>query len=355
MKKKIHYITLILLIAFHLINILFWFNMGSWPTGKDWYWHMHNTFKMLSNLNNEFSFENLTFIDITYPPMYYWSGILLIKVFSLNNALFLNAALYFIILILSMYALGTYISNRNTGILLAVIVSFFPAIYKSSIHYNLALPVAALTTLCAYLLLRSEQFANRKFTILAGIALGGCVILRELSILFLIGPIMLCLWSLKQNRKINIFIFLTLVTLISTCVHDWPLKALNLITRLSIAGKIQEASIFSWSHMIFYIKAIPGQIGWVNTVLCVLGLYQYRKLTADHRKLLFAWFLIPLIALTFIRLKHTEYTLSYLPVLGVSIALFLNEISKKTSARVITVLLISASMCQYFLTFGLSE
>ncbi|MFH1459211.1 MAG: glycosyltransferase family 39 protein [Candidatus Omnitrophota bacterium] len=349
---------MILLISLHLINIIFWFKAGAWPVGKDWYWHMHNTFKMMHALNQNFSFKNLVFIDTAYAPLYYWTGIILVKIFSANNALFFNSAIFFTILLSAIYGLGKKLSDKQTGVLAAIICSFFAIIYTKSIQYNFNIAITALVSVCAYLLLLTNNFQNFKFSVFAGISFGLALLIRQSAIIFLFGPIFTTILTCKadnqlqnKNKFFNIFVFIFLSIFIAAIFYHCPQTLSSIMERTQHIAKVQEENIFSLSHLFFYIKILPFQIGWLNCFLFIMSIYSLRNISPAKRLFLLSWLVIPFIILTFIRVKEFEFSMPYLPVFALCLAVFYNEISKKTTGKFLVILMIIISMCKYFISF----
>ncbi len=363
MHKQKYTMGLLALIAFHLLNIFFWLNLKGWPVGKDWYLHLNNTFRMMSNLAGEFSLRNLTFVDIGYPPFYYWIAMLLVKLsFGINRCAFLTSAVFLVVLLLSTYGVGKKLRNKQTGFLAAVICSFFPIIYSTAIEFNFDLAATAMVGLIVYTLLASDGFRKRHYAFFLGLSLGLGLLIRQFIFLFVIGPILAVLCKslgpqnkgsrfLYRQKATNIIIFI-LVSFCTAFIFYHNLGVFkSAIGRMNITGEVASVNIFSWPHLTFYVRALPQQIGLLGTVFFAGGLCRLLNARNQERLILMSWIIIPFFVLTFIFLKFTHYTTANLPAIALIIAIGIDKIKKETLKTGTTMLLIVIMMCQYFKGF----
>ena len=202
MKRNLCIIVLFLLIIFHVLNIMAWFNQDMWPTGKDWHMHLDHAFKLIGNIENGFTWSDLIFVNTSHPSFFYATGMFLRKVcLNSNRSIFLTPALFFFVLIFSVYGLGKKLFNKKAGLAAAVICSFSPVIYKSSIQFHVDLAAAAMVSLVNYLIIDSEGFKHRGKAFLIGVILGLAFLTRQFVVLFVIGPFLITLFANLEQKN----------------------------------------------------------------------------------------------------------------------------------------------------------
>lgn len=363
MKKHIYEIALILVIIFHILNILVWFNRNVWPVGRDWSFHLNGTFLMMKNLNNEFSLQNLLYIDYAHPPFYYWVAMILYKIcFNSYKCMFLTSALFFVLLLFSIYGIGKQLKNKEIALLSVILCSFNPLLYRNSVIFNQDLAAVAMTSLIIYTLLASDSFNKRNFSIFAGISFGLGFLTKDFIILFVAGPLLLCIYTtlktvdknsniLSQGRIKNLLIFITIAFFIMFIYYHKVIFFKYLAKRVNELGAVKSSNIFSWEHLGFYMKTLPYQIGILETIIILLNIRQVFKIKQYENLFLFSWYIIPLLILSLAPAKWTVYAMSYIPALILIIAITLCNLKWQNLKNGLIISLVIFNMCKYFKKF----
>jgi 4-amino-4-deoxy-L-arabinose transferase-like glycosyltransferase len=81
-------------------------------------------------------------------------------------------SLFIVILVLSVYAIGRHLFDSPTGLLAALLLAGYPALGVISRRYLPYFAAVAMTTLGAYLVLRTEDFRNSRYAIGFGVVTG---------------------------------------------------------------------------------------------------------------------------------------------------------------------------------------
>jgi len=95
--------------------------------------------------------------------------------------------IYYAILVWSVYRIGTVCQSRGTGLLAAVLVSFFPDIYGVSTKWTPDFPCIAFVALSLCFLIQSDFFRSRKYSLLFGFSAGLGIPFRFQVVIFVIG------------------------------------------------------------------------------------------------------------------------------------------------------------------------
>jgi len=255
----------------------------------------------------------------------------------------LSNMLYFIILIFSVYYLGTKIRGPATGFLSAFLISMYPAAFAVSRGYGHDFPLMAFVSLCICTLIYSECFSKRMLSILSGISLGLGMLIKPQMLFFVIGPLIIVLVqaSLGRKRKIgiskvnillNIALFLTAVFAISAFwwwgninkIYDTFLKHFfepSCIGNTLSFSQLQTLVLNNvprglFSKTFFYLNAIIEYTGIPFFLLFVLGLaYFFKKITFE-KTIILSWFFISYIIFTLISNKYAKYFFPAFPAIA---------------------------------------
>lgn len=97
------------------------------------------------------------------------------------------------LLLVSLYLLGTRLVDRRTGLMAAFLAAVSPSTIELSRQYLLEMPLTALTTLAVFLLVSTQRFTDKRWSIAAGVAVGVAALAKQTFFVFLLGPV---LWLL---------------------------------------------------------------------------------------------------------------------------------------------------------------
>jgi 4-amino-4-deoxy-L-arabinose transferase-like glycosyltransferase len=98
--------------------------------------------------------------------------------------------LFTTLLLIGIYGLGAQLLDRRTGLLAAWLLAVCPATVEVSRQYLLELPLTATSVAAVWLLLATDRFTNRPYSIAAGLAMGLAALAKQTFLLFLIGPLL---------------------------------------------------------------------------------------------------------------------------------------------------------------------
>jgi 4-amino-4-deoxy-L-arabinose transferase-like glycosyltransferase len=143
-----------------------------------------------------------------YPPFVYWVTSFFYWLFGKGEDVAVYSNLLFLgILIFSTYGIAKYFWGRKTGTLSALVVSIMPVLLSQSREYQLDFPLTAMVTLSLYLLLKTQTFKNRLYSILFGISFAFGFLTKWTFPVFLIIPVLYFLIRLIfeniKTKKLN--------------------------------------------------------------------------------------------------------------------------------------------------------
>lgn len=249
----------------------------------------------------------------------------------LSNLVFIGVLLF------STYALGATLFDRNIGLLSAVFVATFPIILQHSVVYMLDLPLTALVALGIWLVVKTENFSNRLFSLLAGVCFGLGMLTKWTFLFFALGP--LCYAGLKAVRRKdsqprgeasagqamkNILLFIVAAVLTFGPYYFPILGALIRETLHFSSSALAQGpkDLFSLASFAFYpIKLWQAMISPLSLLLFVLGVIGLAISSERNKIFLLIWLAVPYLIFTvLIENKHARYMMPWLPAIALTMA-----------------------------------
>jgi len=176
MIKKFHLIIVLGLVVFHIISNFFWLRLNQEPLFDDDARHLLNGLTCIDIIRTPSAhvFKNLLGqFDRDYPPVFSLASGAMSMFFGRTTvALKMSNAIFWAILLFSLYGLGKKIAGENAALLAVFITSMYPAVFGFSRAHLLEFSLIAMVTLSVCLLLYSENFTRKKISILFGLSLG---------------------------------------------------------------------------------------------------------------------------------------------------------------------------------------
>jgi len=353
-KKYIDYIPLLVLFIFHSILDIWFILKDTRPPAWDQSAHLILTQAYLRGYNIQTTSNY-------YPPGFHLSALPFYGLFGQTyDAGCLVNILYLSILIFSVYGIGKTLFNREVGLYSALIISFIPMLVSLRRDFLIDFGLVSAISLAIYLLLKTKNFNNLKYSLAFGAGLGFMVLVKWIAIFFVFAPLCCVLWQcikepkycaycgrlLNSAKKIirNGFLlfcserhkqkFLNEGRFILTNMHNfifsilifvvvagfWYLPNFAVFRRLIRASSYYGAVEGDPTGIMgfwFYINAVNIQSYLFFSVLMIIGLLAFflkfkDVISRDKRLLVGFSILIPFIVFSIAGNKDTRYTLPIL-------------------------------------------
>jgi len=337
-----------------------------------------------------------------YPPFVHYVPIPFYILFgeSFDIACISNIV-FLAILLFSVYGIGKYLFNREVGLFSSLIISFIPILIVYQRDFLLDFPLTAMIALSIYVLLKSENLTNIKYSILFGICFGLAMLTKWAAIFFVISPLLwvfyqsikedrikkcaFCGRILKNKTKIILKGFSTfcserhkksfieenrrvltrqhnlLFSLISFIIvaGSWYIPNYKVFFTL-LSGQKYWGSVegdpvgLSLSSLWYYIEAVNKQAFLFLSILFLVGLIYLIIKVGLNKKILFTIsILFPYISFVLISNKDVRYTLPLLIFLSIALAYSLINIeNKKIKSIAISILIVFCLLQTSTITFG---
>lgn len=120
-----------------------------------------------------------------YPPLFHWAMVAFYKVFgiSMDVAASVNS-LFLVVLLLSAYGIGRHVAGKGVGLLCAFVTSTLPMIFGMSRYTYIEFSLTAMVALSFWLLLSSQGFSHRAYSLLFGLTVGLGLLTKWTYVLF---------------------------------------------------------------------------------------------------------------------------------------------------------------------------
>lgn len=258
-----------------------------------------------------------------YPPATYVVTAKAFILFGMKADVPQYSLLFFLTLYcLSMYGIGLRVFQRSAPAFAAMLLSlFYPLLAHFTRIYDLDFPLTAWTVGSIAVLLASERFSKRGWSIMFGICVGIGMLTKWTLVFFVLGPLLVVFWKqwIDKNALRN-FLFALMIAAI--LAGPWYLVHVSDIARSAEATRqnvfsVPAENLFSWESIGFYSVKTIKSITWPLALFAVAGIvYALRKRSAEHRMLLL-WIFVPYVILTFAFLsKESRYYLPAFPALA---------------------------------------
>jgi len=140
-----------------------------------------------------------------YPPLFHWAMVAFYKVFgiSMDVAASVNS-LFLVVLLLSAYGIGRHVGGRGVGLLCAFVTSTLPMIFGMSRYTYIEFSLTAMVALSYWLLLSSQGFGHRAYSLLFGLSVGLGLLTKWTYVLFVFPALLVVVLRsglLSEARK----------------------------------------------------------------------------------------------------------------------------------------------------------
>jgi hypothetical protein len=289
-----------------------------------------------------------------YPPIYTVSSAALLLENGKNWALMnlVNNAFYLLILLAGTYLLSSFLYDRTTGLIAVILSAVHPYIIDIFRKFSMDFGLTAIVVLSIYLLFKSEQFTNFKWSVLFAISLGLGMMIKDPFIAFLIGPIfyfgIIAIRGYINNEdgKTRIFLnmaFVLVIALIIMSPYYFNTEKIKAVLQRPVS---EAVSLPSNDIKLYTFRIINGLLGIQYIPALVLGIVFIAK---NKRRpagvVVLLWTLIPvIIVLAMPHWKSIRYILPILPAFIIASSCGIRAIIQRWYGKLLFALIICLSL-----------
>jgi len=238
--------------------------------------------------------------------------------------------LYFLILMVSVYAICTRIGTARIGLMAAVLVAGTPGLFGTIHYFEPHLSVAAMSAASVALLLRSEGLRRWGWCIAASLCLwslsrsgegSGEVVIAGLVV---VGPV--CATIIGSDRRLHpirwvMGLCALALPLLLLADLSWMMAAMERVTRAFADPAIQSdvvakggwlSSAAAWV-MAYGLLSITDYFRPALAIVIGAGVLGAMRSTGHGRWPLVVWLIVPWVALSWMQRKASWYGIALLP------------------------------------------
>jgi 4-amino-4-deoxy-L-arabinose transferase-like glycosyltransferase len=303
------------------------------------------------------------------PPFVYWVSAVFYAIFGTAMWVSVLSLVPFLaVLAFSTYGIGKTLWSRRVGLLSALFVVTSPLLVTEFKWYMLDPPITAMVALALFFLIKADGFADRRSSVLLGVACGLGLLTMWKFAAFLVLPAFVAVGSaaVASYRERSAYRLLNvggalLITLALASVWYLPNRA-QIRTGVSYAAglpaSIQHSPpVGSVSSLLWnFWNLVNNQLYLIPFIFLLVGVVYlfFRDDSASKNSALLLAAIGGYFAFTLIALKTFRYTLPMLPALAVIATHWLDYL-RPAVRRWLTVGLVTYGILTYFvISFGTS-
>jgi len=366
------------IILFHAVNTLVVVSLDRIPLFGDEALHFSKSGAMYHSIRELDAGKFLSSLGWKYPPLH---RLLSLPFFFLlgyhPDVAVWSTLLPTVVLILSMYHIGSELGEEPTGILAAAITVLLPSVFGFSRTYFQEPTLMAATTLTLALMIKSRGFERKGFTFAFGLSIGLGLLVKWTYTLFVLGAILFYLFRSakkliragarsdeiwKRVRRLLLAVGLGLLL-----ASAWYIPNLGNVYRYILQLRLEDTARVGLGGTLFY------QMDGRNPLFVLRYMYQpviiFTELLGPFFSLVslaslvylaierkgevwfpLAWFVFPLVVLaaTFSNHPIARPVMAYSPAFALIIALGFTALPSRLRGPAILMLLLTG-LAQYLI------
>lgn len=190
---------LALLAAFHLTNNWLWRAANEVIFGADRMYHLVSSLAyydiLKAGVNPASLFDALT-LSGYYPPLVHLTVTVSYALFGVSaDVAAMTNSIYLVLFLLAVYGIGERLAGPWIGLASAALASLFPIVFAMSRYLYIDFALASLVAVNVCLLLRSEGFRRRGYSLLYGLSFGLGMLVKWTFVVFALAPLLVVLAS----------------------------------------------------------------------------------------------------------------------------------------------------------------
>ena len=238
-----------------------------------------------------------------YPPLFHWAMVSFYGLFgvSMDVAAAVNS-MFLILLVVAAYGIGSRIGGKVVGLLSAFITSTSPMIFGMSRYTYIEFSLTAMVALSIWLMLLSQEFSNKRYSLLFGLSAGLGLLTKWTFSLFVFPALLVVILragvlsgvrgrveSVRLDRRWVVASALTAAVL--TLI--WYLPNQGRAAELPLGYLLVPISWFLIGGLVYILRQ-PSTSGW-NTLgslwlcLAVAGSWYLPRIDFVNHTFLIAW------------------------------------------------------------------
>ena len=355
--RKKHILILSFIIVIHLIINIGYFHVMPIPQGKDSASHLCFLSEFLSAVSN-LNFPKAFFGRYFYPPFYYAIGALVKISFSgiSSSLILMTSTVFLIILIFCIFYLAELI-HKGSGLFAGTLCAFSRFAYEPSRHFNLGLASCSLVTMSILFLFKTDNFTNRKYSIIFGASLLAGMLTRNIFFVFLFLP---CSFYIFKSLKLALFnkalqkciisnITLSILTGSLSLIFYGRLSYLKMFYKIAFVHSPDASEYISFSHNLssYFAYISNYYLGMLLFLIFITCLVYFLKHNFLYKGEILLWLMSIILISSAPHAPYKEYTLAFLPACIIVICTVISKIKPRNIKTIIVMFILLLAFSGY--------
>lgn len=257
-RKILIAIFLLFFISIVLIRNTYYIKLDAGPEISD-----NQYIRSLYYYRAFFMDESLNLRSNFYPPLVYLTTQIYYLFLGAGQEVSrLSISFFMLIFLLAMFGIGYELGGAFSGAATMALAASSPYVLDISVKYFLDFPCAAMVALSLYLLLKTDSFRNRKFSLLFGLVFASALLTKNFTVFYMFFPI---LWLLlpnitKSSRSLFTFLILSIPPLFMLAGSVFYI---NLVSRSPFDNRYIDRWFIYYLAVIFLPAAILAATAWL--------------------------------------------------------------------------------------------
>jgi len=307
--------------------------------------------------------EALHFLDIFKEGYLFYSPPLLPLIMKLLLSIFgckyfdliiiLCNYIFFLIALYYIYKISIELKDKETGNIAMILFALVPAIYGMSRFFgHQDYHIIPATTFNIYCLIKTNNFTNRKYSILYAISIAFGLLIKDTFIIYFVVPFiyiiiksMMLNKNYKKLQKTNIFI----IVIISNLLFCWHYYRIGILNKIIFDSFKETKPLFDFESLrITTICLWEELLSPPIFIIFVFGLIWFIiKFKNQQKNIILLWIFIPWFYILLMpHYKLSEYEAGFIPAMILISALFLSSLKNPTKI-IINIIIIFVGFLQF--------
>ena len=197
-RDWLDFILLMAMVAVNGIVTRMWLMRDSSPLFSDESYYLWVTTQYYDILRSPSldMFRDFILVNEFRPPFRMLMVLPFYSVFGISrDVAVMSNIVFWIMLLYSVYLICRRLFSRDVGLLASFFIATTPIMFGLSRSYLSDFPLAAVTMIAVYFLLRTEHFTNRTYSYLLGLVVGIGILIKIESLMFVLFPILYIMYK----------------------------------------------------------------------------------------------------------------------------------------------------------------
>lgn len=302
-----------------------------------------------------------------YPPLLYWLVVPWYLLFGTGLSVAIAANVVFVaILAFSVYGIGKTLWGRQAGLLAALLILGLPMMVSQFKEFQIDAPLTALVALGLYVLIKTEEFANTRYSILLGLAIGAGLLTKWTYALILALPLataagqglFAAIRHRQTGRLINLWLALSAAYVVAGfwyLINQYQLRIDLLSNGVAAGAREGDPAVGSFAANTWYLVCLVNrQLYFIPFLMLIAGLVITFRNKSWLRRNLYPLLLLigTLLFFTLLRNKDSRYTLPMLSAASVIAVFWLAELPARWRRLASALVAVYALLSFALISFG---